>query len=342
MSQPVSHPSKGPSGTASVAYVQALLDYLVATDRNPHTLFSADELDDTVLPGRRIPIARWQAMLEDAIAATGEADLPLRMAAHLQPRHLGLLGFAAMSSRVLGDLIQILLRYERLVDDVNETHQVDSGDAVELHWIPLHGPASPVFMQLSLAGWTQIGRRLTRQSILPRAAHFSFPRPRKLDEYRRIFGDALYFDAPVTKLVIARSMLDLPIRDSAPDTHRVLMRQIEADLQAMLLPDFAQRLREYLVRQLPGGRVGLEETAAHFRIAPRTLQYRLRAMGLSYRGLLEQTRKELARRYLDGTNMSLTEVAVLLGYSEQAAFHHAFLRWTGTTPGRFRTGRSGV
>ena len=71
-------------------------------------------------------------------------------------------------------------------------------------------------------------------------------------------------------------------------------------------------------------------------LSTRTLQRKLAALGLSYRGLLEKTRYELALRYLDDPRKSVTEITFLLGFSEQSAFTRAFKRWNGKAPSDYR------
>jgi AraC-like DNA-binding protein len=68
----------------------------------------------------------------------------------------------------------------------------------------------------------------------------------------------------------------------------------------------------------------------------RTLQRRLDARGLTWQQLLDQTRAGLAREYLRDRSLSLGDIALLLGFSEQSAFNRAYRRWTGTTPRRAR------
>jgi len=53
--------------------------------------------------------------------------------------------------------------------------------------------------------------------------------------------------------------------------------------------------------------------------------------------LLDEVRKATAGRYLDRSELAISEIAYLLGYSEPAAFHRAFKRWYATTPEHFRT-----
>ena len=51
---------------------------------------------------------------------------------------------------------------------------------------------------------------------------------------------------------------------------------------------------------------------------------------------LENTRRELAVRYLLDKTLSLTDIALLLGYSEQSAFNRAFKRWYQEPPKMYR------
>ena len=66
------------------------------------------------------------------------------------------------------------------------------------------------------------------------------------------------------------------------------------------------------------------------------IQRRLQDEGTSYREVLDDVREVMARKYLSESELPLLDVALLLGYSDATAFHRAFKRWTGVTPGEFR------
>jgi AraC-like DNA-binding protein len=68
----------------------------------------------------------------------------------------------------------------------------------------------------------------------------------------------------------------------------------------------------------------------------RTLQSQLSDRELKFSDILEGQRTELARGYLERDDLSLDDVAAMLGYSEQSSFGRAFKRWTGSTPQRYR------
>ena len=68
----------------------------------------------------------------------------------------------------------------------------------------------------------------------------------------------------------------------------------------------------------------------------RTLQRRLANEGVSYEQLLGEVRLKLLREYLMEPNLKLSQIAGLLGYSEQSAFNRACRQWLGTTPRAYR------
>jgi AraC-like DNA-binding protein len=74
-------------------------------------------------------------------------------------------------------------------------------------------------------------------------------------------------------------------------------------------------------------------------LSTRTLQRRIEAEGTTYQQVLDDTRTDLARHYLQNTALSVAEIAFLLGFSEPNSFYRAFRAWTGTTPDAVRRPR---
>ncbi len=68
----------------------------------------------------------------------------------------------------------------------------------------------------------------------------------------------------------------------------------------------------------------------------RTLNRRLREQGTTFQHILDDVRYEVARDLLSQTDLPIQEIASALCYSESSAFLHAFRRWSGTSPARFR------
>ena len=77
-------------------------------------------------------------------------------------------------------------------------------------------------------------------------------------------------------------------------------------------------------------------------MSPRSLQRRLADLGVTYKGVVDAVRRELALSHLSDRDTSVTEVTYRLGFSDVSSFSRAFRRWTGTTPSAWRADRAGA
>ena len=90
------------------------------------------------------------------------------------------------------------------------------------------------------------------------------------------------------------------------------------------------------MRNLLGGKgAGLAEMA-HLGVPVRTLRRKLRDEETSFRDLFDQSRAEVAIKYLRDTEMTVDDIAHALGFSETANFRHAFRRWNHASPQEVR------
>lgn len=323
-------------GSVGTFYVRALLDYLDRAGVDPTLIFDDALLAEVNATGARITQVQWQSMMEAAIAYTHDPNLPLRVGSSVQPKHLGIFGFAAMSGQRLSDVVEMLLHYEPLIVDANSVRLVENGDFIELHRVANLTSLSPVMLQQSLACWVNIARQLIARPEVTCDAYFAFTAPADTTLYQQIFGGRVCFDAPTTKIVFPKSFLAEPLAQHDPTTHSLLMLQVEKNLQSLKQSSFLQKIREHLAAHLSSNQLTINDVASAFEMSPRTLQYQLAAEGFSFRNLLETVRQEHAEYHLKHSNIGLCEIAALLGYSEQSPFQNAFKRWTGMSPGEYR------
>lgn len=80
----------------------------------------------------------------------------------------------------------------------------------------------------------------------------------------------------------------------------------------------------------------MESIAQHLHISPQTLRRHLREEGTSFQELKDQLRRDIAIYHLRRADLSLQQIAEQTGFSEPSAFHRAFKKWTGLTPGAYR------
>jgi AraC-like DNA-binding protein len=91
------------------------------------------------------------------------------------------------------------------------------------------------------------------------------------------------------------------------------------------------------VATLPPGRyANIHCVAEAMRMSIRTLQRCLHEEGTTFRRVVARARVSAAQRLLDDPARKIVDVALDLGYSDQAHFTRAFVRWIGVTPREFR------
>jgi AraC-like DNA-binding protein len=99
--------------------------------------------------------------------------------------------------------------------------------------------------------------------------------------------------------------------------------------------DLVTRIRNLLLanaRSAPD----LESIARRVHMSPRSLRRKLQNEGTSYQRILGEVRAVLAKEYLSTTDLSMEQVAELIGFSHVANFQSAFKRWVKQTPAQFR------
>jgi AraC-like DNA-binding protein len=102
--------------------------------------------------------------------------------------------------------------------------------------------------------------------------------------------------------------------------------------------DFAAALRVVLKSYRADGWLTIKQAAVLAEMSVRSVQRRLADDDRSFSELVDEVRRELATEMLQNTNVSLGEIATTLGYSAEENFIRAFRRWTGRSPGKFRSG----
>jgi AraC-like DNA-binding protein len=98
------------------------------------------------------------------------------------------------------------------------------------------------------------------------------------------------------------------------------------------------RAETVIVELLPYGTPSIDRVARRLGTSSRSLVRRLGEQRTSFKALVDSIRCELARRYLARGSHRPKAIAALLGYKDVSTFHHAFRRWTGMTPAKFREG----
>jgi AraC-like DNA-binding protein len=289
-------------------------------------------------PDLRVSHSLVDQMLRVTIAATGEHDIGLLAAEHLQASHLDVLEYAARAQPTLRGALEHSFRYYGLlhdgfeadlkIDDERATLTMGFGDLT----------VDDAAFEFALAVHLMAARRMTGNSgLAPLEAHFIHPRRKNTSVHQRIFRSPLLFAQRECALVYARATLDTPLVAADTGLASILDRHAAESLQKLgRNTNLPQRVRELVRRDLTGGKLNAESVARRLGMSARTLHRHLLTDGTSYRALVDDIRREIALRCLRDPQLSLREIGYLLGFTTGPAFHRAFRRWTGKTASAYR------
>ncbi|RCI70325.1 AraC family transcriptional regulator, partial [Pseudomonas aeruginosa] len=174
------------------------------------------------------------------------------------------------------------------------------------------------------------------QRIRLEEATFSYPAPDHQAEYDLLFPCPRRFSAGCTSLLFAARYLGMPLLQDER-TLKQFLQHSPADLLAR--PDGGDSLTSQIRRLL--GRdcrrwPDLDQVARQLHMSSQTLRRHLREEGGSFQQLKDHLRRDLAIYHLGRDELSIQDIAEQLGFSEPSAFHRAFKKWTGLTPGADR------
>lgn len=206
---------------------------------------------------------------------------------------------------------------------------------VELHFIDLNVAANPMVHETLLRVFWRAFAWLVGGRLPVVRFDFEYPRPRYANGYSRIFPAPWHFEADHSAMWFERARLKMPVcRDE-----RAVRAFIVESPGVVLLPTrdtgVAGRVRMHLRRTQPHW-PDLEQTALAHHVSASTLQKQLAAEQSSFQGLKDELRRDVAVFRLSTSTISITTLAVELGFSDRAAFQRAFKRWTGYAPGAYR------
>jgi AraC-like DNA-binding protein len=325
------------ANTVAVGYLHALFDYarnhgLGLEALQAELAFDASDRD------ARVPEAVGAELFDRAARLLDDDALGLHVGEQVRPGHYGALGFVAMNCARIDEALDALRRYQALVIDLGGVDMCHDRDSLTLSWNP--GTERP-FRQLAefnLAGLISFTRWMAGAQARPLRIDLMYPQPADTREHARILGCMLRFAQPCYRVVLPAAALAAPLIQPDPAMRELTQRL--ADQQLLALPrgeDWLDQARAQIARRLRQPPIELDGVAAALAMSSRSLQRRLQAEGLSFSQLVEQVRRELAERHLADATLDLTDIAFLLGYSEQSAFQRAFKRWTGVAPAQWRS-----
>lgn len=312
-----------------------------------HALFARAGVDTVLFdhPDKRVPFALLLNAWHLAMAEANDPTLGLFGIEHFHPAIYGSLASIILTSPTLGDVAAQLVRFQAIPEDATHAEMSRDGDDVVLRIASPHFSDQLIrpVIEYALAEVIGMARFLTdrqhHDEIGFQSVRFRHRPAVAAAHYAARLGVEPAFEQPCNEVRFSARLLALPTACPDPELFQGLLERLIA---RHALPDdqLVQQVEQFVMAALPRGVPRISQLAADMHLTVRTLQRRLQQAGWGYAELLDDIRQRLARQLLRRDEVSITEVAFLLGFSEASAFHKAFHRWQGVSPGEWRRQRA--
>ncbi|NNK32181.1 MAG: AraC family transcriptional regulator [Xanthomonadales bacterium] len=296
-------------------------------------------------PDSRLTFQQELAFYRNALDLTSDPLIGLKLGEPYAPQRYGLFGYALLSASTLRRALTVAVNFGQLTFSF---FTFDFGEDEERGWFAMKDPPPvepalhDVYLDRDLSAAVVAFSAILGRTLPLRAVDLAHDGHGQQDRYRDYFRCDTRFSRRPSRLIFDAALLDEPLPQSDPDTSRHFRQQCRMMIAKLKNQSyFANDVRMLLLAK-PGRFPGIERVAEQLHVSVRTLRRRLDEEGSSFRRLLDEVRFQLAKEYLMETQLRLSEVAELLGYSEPGNFSHAFRRWSGTSPREYRQQHAAV
>ena len=293
-------------------------------------------------PRVRLPVRNQIEFLNLVADALGDDMLGFHLAQEFELRRGGMLYYVLVSSERLCELFERGARFSATVNEgVLHEYVDDRRVGVRVLYRGVTRQADRHQIEFWLAALVRILRSVTARQVKPVSVRFAHYREKNRALLSRYMGCDVQFGADADEILFSRHDRQLPIVNADPYLNQLLVDVCESTLagQRRTAESFVARVENAVAPLLPHGAARAAKIAAGFGMSERTFARRLSGENLTFSGVVDRLRLELAQRYLLEEGLSISKVAWLLGYKEAGAFSHAYRRWTGKSPSEAVRGR---
>jgi len=310
---------------------------------DPEPIFASGGLTSTQFedPDTELSYAPGSRLLARCVEAAGCEHFGLLVGMRADASCLGLPGFLLNSAPDVGAALRDLVENLDLHDKGGVPTLQISGDVVSIGYA-IHQAdvkAAEYIYDISMAQVCNIMRCLCGKYWKPIEVLLSRRQPQDLAPYRRFYRAPLRFNADQNAISFPSRWLDHKVPGANALLHQYLQREA-IERHKLSNTGIVNEVRGLMRKSLHSGEFTVADIAKRLCLHERTLLRRLHEQGTSFRRELEGIRYDLSRQLLTDSTMPVNKIAKTLKYTNVSGFNRAFKRWSGITPGQWRTQHS--
>lgn len=267
------------------------------------------------------------------------AVLGVDIAESINEREFGILGHLVLNGSSLRESFKFLERYHCIFSPDFEYKFTYEGGRAQCHYAEadIPGADSTQDINFGLSLITRAIRERAGQSWKPIRVCFTYPQPDDASRHSKHFGDMICFDQAINLLEYEDEVVDIPSTNADANLLPILLAQANKLLdEQQIKTDIVKQVRLQVTTSIGYRPVTSETTARRLNMSVRQLQRQLEARHTSFRQIKDETLVRIAKDALASSELSITEIAMKLSYSETSAFDRMFKKKVGVSPLQYR------
>ncbi len=289
-------------------------------------------------PDALLRLEQVESLIAAVNAAAGRSDIAFELGRTLRLATHSIVGYGILSSPTLDYAMRLTSRFFRLLTPTLRMRYRLDAAAAEIRFepvLPLSRAALLFHLEVVAVAMHIVLRELLGEALSRYQLQLSIPEPPHAARYAELEGARVQFGWPDG--VGIRMLMSASLMGRAPALADASALQLAEDRCRVLLHDAVSEGRvadwvRMMLREASGGLPSLEDLAHTLNLSARTLDRHLQREGSGFRALQQEILRERACALLEAGRLSVTQIALELGYTDAANFARAFKRDTGMSP----------
>ena len=178
---------------------------------------------------------------------------------------------------------------------------------------------------------------LSGQRVLLNQIQLKCDSPLDDQDYKVRFCENIQYNSNENYIQFDANYLNIQIKQDQQSWYQFIQQTPQNLLVRFKNPHaISTQIRKHLMQVPPAEWLELNEIAHRLNMSDATIQRRLKSEGVSYQQLKNDIRRDTAIEFLTKTNKTLQDISDELSFHDPSAFHRAFKKWTGVSPGAYR------
>lgn len=325
-------------GVITIAYVTRLLQEAAREGVDPASLFREAGLDPALLqqPETRIHTGEFIRLMQIVMRRTEDEFIGLGRGTKSKPGTFSMMAHAVINCPNLGKAMERSAAFYRIVDLPIEL-KLEEGSTESRLILTTAAPERDNILEAMLFISIRFWSWLTGRPLEPAAIQLDFPEPPQADEFRRIWKGPVTYNNARNAIVFPTAWLSLPLVQNPLSLTRFLKDSLALIIVGNQAPiGLPEQIKAIISKGYGNHFPDFAQVCESLNMTPQTLRRRLKEENTSYQAIKDNIRQDAARFYLAKEELSIDEIALMMGFSEASSFHRAFKKWTGQTPAAWR------